>query len=564
MKSVGIDIGSYSIKVAEIESSSSTYSITDYYELTFSNDLTKDPYVETIDALRRISSHYDHSTTKFCLALPQASICSRYKVFPFKERYNVLKSIAFELEDDIPYDQDEAIFDAKILATNTRSSEVLAVATPHEHVERLINLCEEAGIDPDIISMESAAVSNLFQKWWLPPVDKNKLQKANEESESSDYSDEEDMSLERSNIGKVKASFHLGHKKTVVSIYTDHAIIATHSIAIGGERIAKDLADKYNISYPEAVKTLKEKGFLLTTKEGANKDQLFFGETIQMALDELVSEAKRFFLSLYSDFDYELESIYLLGGTSRLINLAPYFTQNFEVACNVYDHGITHPQINIERNDSFKHHGCLAVGVAIEGAKQSRNPAINFRQQDLAKQSQFITYVMNKWGTSLQYAAAILLVFFIYAPMKSIFAENLLGDARTALKDEAKKIGKKGRSARKSQLKKYIKTENSKIKNKNRLVGLTKMNSGLDVLDKLSKALPKNNQVRLNVTNLKITDNQVRLTGNIGSPQELSILESALRSISNSGEIKKDTVVKKTPGKVDFAYSLDVNRMGVL
>ncbi|MEE6249163.1 MAG: hypothetical protein VX583_02120, partial [Bdellovibrionota bacterium] len=93
MRSIGIDIGRYSIKIAVIESTRSGYIVRDYFESMFSTDLTHDPYIHTLDVLRRLSASFDPATTKYCLALPQASICSRFKLFPFKGRAKVIKSI---------------------------------------------------------------------------------------------------------------------------------------------------------------------------------------------------------------------------------------------------------------------------------------------------------------------------------------------------------------------------------------------------------------------------------------------------------------------------------------
>jgi Tfp pilus assembly PilM family ATPase len=54
MISVGIDIGAYSIKVAEVEAPSKSYVIRRVQEFPLSLDLTKDKKIEIIDTLRTL------------------------------------------------------------------------------------------------------------------------------------------------------------------------------------------------------------------------------------------------------------------------------------------------------------------------------------------------------------------------------------------------------------------------------------------------------------------------------------------------------------------------------
>lgn len=559
MRSIGIDIGRYSIKIAVIESTRSGYIVRDYFESMFSTDLTHDPYIHTLDVLRRLSASFDPATTKYCLALPQASICSRFKLFPFKGRAKVIKSIAFELEDDIPYDQDEAIFDAKILGQHGDTSEVLALATPHEHVRQILHLCEEAGIDPDIVSMEASAMTNLIEEWWKPIAEKPA--KASTETLEEDAAEDEDQLFDKKVLNDVKLLLNIGHSKTLITAYSNSALVATHSIAFGGKDIVRAVMDKYSLSYPEAIKTVREKAFLLTNKKGASKDQIFFSDTISTSLKPMIQELKRFLLSMYSDFHYELESMFVTGGVANLINIGPFFTQHFEVAVNPYTHSLRHTQVDVEIDKNFEYSGSLAVGLAIEGIKQNRNPAINFRQGELGKQSQLWKQVYEKWGTAIHVGAAALVCLFIYAPTKNYFAGKLVSKANSNLSSEAKSLGLRGRDARLSGIKRYIKKSKALTRDKERMLGISKMSSALDVVAKLSSALPSSQQIKLDLSVIELENEDLKLEGYVRNQNEIKLLENSLRSISYSGYQKTRSSLSAKPGKLSFAYTLKVNRM---
>lgn len=561
MRSIGIDIGRYSIKVAVVESHHGSYVVEDYFESTFSSDITHDPYIHTLEVLRRLAANYDPANTKFTLALPQASVCTRYKNFPFKERFKIVKSIAFELEDDIPYDQDEAVFDAKVLGVDSKSSEVLAVASPHEHVRQLLHICEEAGIDPDVISMEASAVANLIESWWEPPKDRAAQELEVSDEAKSDDEDESSSFMDRQNIGALKLLVHIGHSKTLITAYANSQLVATHSISYGGRDIVKAISDKYSLSYPEALKTFQEKGFLLTSKKGASKDQIYFSDCITDSLGHVVNETKRFLLSLHADFQFELDSLHLSGGVSQLLNIGAYFTQQFEVAVNPYKHSQRHTNIQCEISDSFEYRGGLAVGLAIEGIKLARNPAINFRQAELGKQNQNWNFIYEKWGKAIQVASLAMVSLFLYAPAKSYFAGKMLDSVKADLKKETKAQNLRGRTARGSGLKRHIRQMKSRAKSQEKLSKLSDMNSALDVLNKISKAAPSKDLVKLDIQKIELKNSDLRLEGYVKDQAQLKIMDNMIRNLSSGGFQKVRPGIKSVNGKLSFGYTLKINRM---
>src|ERR1700752_2930936 len=97
--SVGIDIGTYSIKVADVEATSKSYVVRRVQEFPLSLDLTKDRKIEIIDTLRTLLSQYKPEQTQFIFGVSQKYISARLLSFPFRERFKVQKAVASQLED---------------------------------------------------------------------------------------------------------------------------------------------------------------------------------------------------------------------------------------------------------------------------------------------------------------------------------------------------------------------------------------------------------------------------------------------------------------------------------
>ena len=70
MKSVGIDIGGSSVKVAEIEFRNRRYVLTNYVEHPLNLNPGHDVSLEVLEFLRDLVSRYDVQQTKFVMGLP--------------------------------------------------------------------------------------------------------------------------------------------------------------------------------------------------------------------------------------------------------------------------------------------------------------------------------------------------------------------------------------------------------------------------------------------------------------------------------------------------------------
>ncbi|MEN0059014.1 MAG: pilus assembly protein PilM, partial [Bdellovibrio sp.] len=117
MKSLGIDIGSSSIKIVEVQSTSKGFQVSQQFEHPLNLAPGADQELEIIEFLRNFVSHYDPAQTRFILGLRQDRVSIRNKFFPFNDRLKISKSLAFELEEDLPFSSENAIFDAKIIRT---------------------------------------------------------------------------------------------------------------------------------------------------------------------------------------------------------------------------------------------------------------------------------------------------------------------------------------------------------------------------------------------------------------------------------------------------------------
>ncbi len=548
MKSVGIDIGSYSVKVAEVNVSRKNVVVTDFKEYPLSTQPHADKSLEIIEILRNISSQYDATQTKFVIAVAQNEVSVRLKTFPFRERQKIIKSLAFELEDEIPLDLDDTTFEAKILELQNNSSVVLACACPNEAISQHLARAKEGHIDPTILSVDAFALSNLFENWALPPP-----QNVNTE-------DPERTQIDTKKTGRL--ILMMGHQRSLLLAYNQKSLVSIRSILWGGSDIAKNLSLVFSVPPAEALKVVQLRSYILMNSAGANKDQILLSKTVTDSLTELSRDLKFSIIELQTELNLQFQQLEIMGGVSNVQNIAPYLTQVIELPVN-QTRAFTNVSFSFEVTQAIEAAAPIAVGLAIEGLKTARNPSLNLRRGDFVKQNQNFNLFLEKWKSAVQIAGAAIVIVFIHAFLRDMLSSNLSDAAEDALTKQAKTVGKTS-----TNLEKYLSEQKSLIKGRESLAKLDHYSSALDVLTKLTQKLPQNQKesglnVAIEVSKVSIDNEDFLIEGSVASPVHLGAIELALKQIA-LGDIKKTVATSShaTTG-TPFAYRMKIHRTDV-
>jgi general secretion pathway protein L len=470
-------------------------------------------------------------------------------VFPFNDRLKISKSLAFELEEEIPFSGENSVFDAKIVRTIGNAAEVLACAAPKHHIRALLQLCADANIAPAIISTEGTAFANIFEKW-------NDFPPAHPALETNLL--ESDLRPERT----LHLTLNMGHTRTMVCAFEGNSLIGVRTILWGAKNIADAVAKKYEIPYHDALKEVQNKAFILTNKQGATFDQITFSETIAKSVRELVRDMQLSILEFKSEFNAIITQIGLTGGASSIKNLGPFLTQQLELPVNkIYPLDLI-PNVLFERTPKTDTTFGMALGIAIEGLKKPRNPAVNFLKGEFAKQNNYARNLWERWGPSLKVAAATLVIFFIYSMLRDTFSLELADRAEEALKIQAKNVAKlPEKKATEANIKKYIRENKKRAADLRTLANVASMNSAMEILKKINDATPSKNVVTLDIKSIHVNDSDVSLEGYVNNTKELSVLQQALGNLSLDGKVAtRPTQLKPAVGKTVFSFNFKVDR----
>jgi general secretion pathway protein L len=310
MISVGIDIGQFSIKIAELKETSGNVEVLKLEEFALSQDPNKDRKIEIVDILRTYVSNTTLENVHYVLSLPEWQVTTRRKFFPFKERHKILKSLPFELEDDIPMDQEDSVFDAKVNVYTGNAAQVLAVAAPAESVSEKLQLAKDIGIDLSVLSVDSMALGNLVTRWDQPPPQRDTPEAATQMDEST----QTEVTVVSPVKEKFKMILAIGHTNTIALFFSKGVLKSVRSVDWGGEELGHAVSKAYKMHYVEALKEVQRKGFLLNSPDGATKDQVRFSDVLKASLDDLNRKLRLIILETETETNAELESAYVTGG----------------------------------------------------------------------------------------------------------------------------------------------------------------------------------------------------------------------------------------------------------
>lgn len=158
-RKVGLDIGSYNLKVVELEVKEGSFEIVNLgmKDIREIKDISL--------AIRELFEEAHISSREVNISLSGNNVVARYLSLPKMNEDELKKAMVFELEDRIPFKPEEVYIDYYILGEEPNSKNrirVFLVATKKDWLDGRINLVREAGLEPRVVSIDTLALKNTF------------------------------------------------------------------------------------------------------------------------------------------------------------------------------------------------------------------------------------------------------------------------------------------------------------------------------------------------------------------------------------------------------------------
>lgn len=328
-ESVGLDIGSYSVKVVSLKRENEVNVLTGYNIKQIPvGAKTSDIEKAVKDALEEIDLH----PADVNLSVSGPNVIVRFIDLPKMNKEQLGSALSFEAEKYIPFNINEVIMDSLILgeADEPGQMRVLLSAAKRDLVESRVNLLDKLGIVVNVMDIDSFALFNAFTA--SNPVE-----------------------------DKGNAFFDFGHSESTVLVSIGARPCFMRQIQIGGSDIAKAIAKDIGVPIEKAEELkLHPDPVSLPKVQQA-------GFTI---LEEILKEVQLSFGYFENRFNTAVSNLYCSGGMVFQEGVMEYFTTKTELKVETWNpiKGIEVAE-TLSREDIEKIGPQLAVsiGLALRG-----------------------------------------------------------------------------------------------------------------------------------------------------------------------------------------------------
>ena len=301
---IGIDIGSHSIKVAEIEDSKKGMLLRNFGMIGLPENAIVEGSIKEMEivssALKNLFDNLKIKNKNVATSISGYSVIVKKITVPKKEEKDLEESIQSESEQYIPFDINDVNLDFQILQPEKEETEetedeekeelmdVLLVAAKKDIVEEYISLLHLTELNPIVLDIDPFALQNAF------------------EISNHEQSD-------------CHALVHIGAQQLTINVIQGGVSIFTRDSSYGGAQITMEIQETSNISYQEAEMIKLGAKSIETDQRPAIEE--IFSTTVTKWTQE-IKRALDFVATTFTDI--KVENILLSGGASLLPGLNKY------------------------------------------------------------------------------------------------------------------------------------------------------------------------------------------------------------------------------------------------
>jgi type IV pilus assembly protein PilM len=298
--SIGIDIGSKTIKVVELAGENGKFALKSASVVSYAGadmeHLTDDKdFMLVSETIKKLVKEAKISGKNVNIALPESQVFTRIVKFPLLSDQEVASAIKWEAEQYIPFPIEEAIVTHQILERreNTTPPEVLVllVAVQRGLVDKYLKVISNAGLNCTAVETELMSMAR---------------------------------SLAPDNQTSMIVDF--GARSTDLAIVKNGMLSFSRSIATAGDALTRAVAQSFNVPVAQAEEYKRTYGLEKRQLEGK------VGASLSPILKILVDEIKKAIYFYQSEEKGEMPtSLLLTGGSASLPDASLFFANNLNM-----------------------------------------------------------------------------------------------------------------------------------------------------------------------------------------------------------------------------------------
>lgn len=337
---IGIDLGSHAVKAIAVKQGFRGGEIVKFdFESVVQDENGVALDAEIVKAAGRLVSRFELPDATVYCAMPGESVSVHHIVLPLSAVKKAAEVLRFELDELLPYDVEDAVFDFVEISRTQQEITYLVAAVPGKRVSAMLANLNEVNIDPAEIS-----VAPLCYAAYLEEIDA---------------------------VSGPTAVIDMGHLRTNIVIAGDKQF-TSRTVLRGGHELSDKLAQAGEAKYAKGNSFKEQEG--LTGR---------VGEVVRDTLGLLIREIQQTFAGHIANGGAPIQKILLCGGSSKLRGVERFFHERLGVPVEVYKPAVFKDSVQPFEQGLTPENAVLSMCLAGTGVV-SKAKRYNFRRGEYA------------------------------------------------------------------------------------------------------------------------------------------------------------------------------------
>lgn len=531
-----LDIGSYSIKTLYFQGKYKGLSLKEYLIVPTKkeDDLSRlEKITNTISEIKKNHSYYPDKTF---VSFPSDKVVSKFIQVPFKDKKRIKMSLPLELEEILPFEIEDVIYDWRLIDRVGKISNIFVSVCTKTDLSMYIDAMEVCGLDTDAIIPTTDCFINILER-----IHNKQSKKKKKTDEISEDIDENDASI----------YLDLGFNKTNIFLCLDNKVKHIRTIPFGGDYVTKSIKDELCIDYKDAEELKLSEGYLnIDDQEYDNTiNENKLGNIIRQSYDYIIRDINQTISYFKTNERISINKGFLLGNAWKVKNFIEYLNKELKINFEEFKY-LDALDLNFKfaesSSESVMHN---AVGLSLLQLDKEVK-GINFRRGEFSKSktSENVNQTLKLLKPSFIVLGVFFISFFFYSFINSLVLSEAINDYKDQINKKIKTAFFDKRPRQIEMLFENLDSFNDEIivrleTQKTMLEGEIDDGelSSLKILNSLSASFPKNKIV--DIVELHINKNIVKIVK--GVVPNGSVVKDIIDGMEKSGvfeEIKQGNI----------------------
>ncbi|HEY0710577.1 MAG TPA: type II secretion system protein GspL [Polyangia bacterium] len=527
---VGIDLGSHAVKFSLVEAGfrqAQTRGV--FAELVASGEA---PLAERqLEALRRGLERLPPQAS-LQVSMPGEQLTLRVLDLPFSDPRKIDQVVGYELEGQIVHALSDIVYDHQLLrsASPDEGTSVLVVAARMDDVGALLSSLAAEGVDPRALYAAPLIYETLMGDE-PPPV-------------------------EEGGGPPLRVVLDIGHTRTNVCVLRGTQAVSGRTILRGGASITAAIAADFNCDEPTAEEIKHQR-----TRIGANStaEAVRLDGIVTEALTPLLRDIRLTLASVRARVKEPIQNVLLTGGTAALAGLDDYLAAELELPVSVWDGAMGVRLVEAAALGAVEADEAGTIGPEEPDSRFALASAAAWagvrgdRRLDLRKGPFVYKASLSILRQKAVHLSALAAAVVIAITINAITTVNRLRSEQEQVEKQLRTqttelFGQPNMVARSvtDQLRRSFKDEMAPIPKA----------TAYDLLGEISRKVPSNETVKLDILELDIRPKKVFIKGTVGSAAAVDELQNKLKAIDCFEEINKGSITEVSGGAKNFSLTI--------